>query len=156
MTLVSCILTLLCHHHLSWSSSFLCTSPVYSVHKIGSTFLPKGSKQLKELLYPTRCPLPHPAFSQPLHRLTHWLQRASPPLVLTFFHKLIFLFLPLNVSDVVNLSLTYFFFYILYSLWTSSSTSAFNQCPHTDNSHILHKCVTTSNLCVQPWSMYLS
>lgn len=39
--------------------------------------------------------------------------------------------------------------------WTTSSTTAFNQLWHTNNSYILPKHETTSNLSIQPYSRYL-
>lgn len=75
------------------------------------------------------------------------------------FHRLLLLFLPFNISDLVNLCpllflIFYILFNVLYSLWTTSSTSAFNQCPRTGNCQILPKQATSSNLCVQLWSTF--
>lgn len=74
------------------------------------------------------------------------------------FHRLLPLFLPFKISDLVNLCpllflIFYILFNVLYSLCTSS-TSAFNQCPRTGNCQILPKHATSSDLCVQLWSTF--
>lgn len=127
------------HHHLSWCSSFL----PYSTVTLGSAPRP----------LPLQPPL---SYSSQVDRLAsskgiYTNSSSSPPL-----HRLIF-FLPL-VLVTWCLYLTYFSLLCsLYPLWTSS-TSALNPCPHSNNSHILHKRATNSNLGIQPcfWSPIIS